>query len=89
MGKSPSIGYGQDKRIRHLHPTGKKEALVHNLTELAAVKDEAVRIAAGVAKRLKVSILAEAEKRKLTVLNSGKKKKGPDALKSALVPSKG
>ena len=74
MGKSPSIGYGQDKRIRCLHPVGKKEALIHNMAELAAVKDEAVRIASGVAKRLKASIVAEAEKRKLIVLNSGKKK---------------
>jgi len=87
MGKSPSIGYGQDKRIRYLHPVGKKEVLVHNMSELAAVKDEAVRIASGVAKRLKASILAEAEKKKLIVLNSGKKKTEKVTSKKKAVPS--
>jgi len=83
MGASPSIGYGQDKKIKFFHPTGKKEVLIHNMSELEAVKDEVVRISASLSKRLKEKILAEAQKRKLHVVNPGNKKTGKPSVKKA------
>ncbi|MFH1306455.1 MAG: eL32 family ribosomal protein [Candidatus Micrarchaeota archaeon] len=72
MGKSPSIGYGQAKAIRFLHPKGKKEILVRNLSELAEVKDCLVRISASIGKKLRIKLMEEAAKRKLIVLNPKK-----------------
>ncbi len=69
MGASPSIGYGQDKRIKDVHPAGKKEARVENLAQLEAVSDRFVRIAAGVGKKLKTKMLALAKSKHLRVLN--------------------
>ncbi|MFH0927442.1 MAG: eL32 family ribosomal protein [Candidatus Micrarchaeota archaeon] len=74
MGASPSIGYGQDRRIRYLHPVGLHEALVHNLHELEKVQGAAVRIAASCSKRLKEKLVAAALSKNLRVLNSGAKK---------------
>lgn len=75
-GKSPSIGYGQDKRIKGMHPTGKREVLVHNLKELEAIKEDViVRISAKIGKKLKDQMLKIAEQKKLKVANKKVKKK--------------
>jgi large subunit ribosomal protein L32e len=73
MGYSPSIGYGQDKRIKYLHPIGKQEVLVHNLAELDTVdaKTHVVRLSSKLSIRLKQKIVDLAQTRKITVLNSG------------------
>lgn len=90
MGKSPNIGYGQDKKIKFVHPVGKREALVHNMAELNAVEDKVVRISATVSKRLRQKLVEEAQKKKLVVLNSGKIKKVQKPIKKAkAAPSKG
>ncbi len=76
MGYSPSIGYGQDKRIRCLHPIGKQEVLVHNLAELDTVdaKTHVVRLSSKLSCRLKQKIVDLAQTKKITVLNSGASK---------------
>lgn len=48
MGASPSIGYGQPKEIRGLHPKGLPEILVQSPDELKGMKNVVVRIAKGV-----------------------------------------
>jgi large subunit ribosomal protein L32e len=66
-----SIGYRTPKAIRGLHPSGYKELLVHNVEELQKIdpKTQAARIAHTVGKRKRARILAEAKKKKITILN--------------------
>jgi large subunit ribosomal protein L32e len=76
MGKSPSIGYSQDKKIRGLHPSGKKEILITNLKELEnAPKDSLIRISSKIGKKLKIKILELAKKLNLKILNAPKEQK--------------
>jgi large subunit ribosomal protein L32e len=73
MGASPSIGYSQPKKIRGLHPSGKKEILVHSLNDLKNIKpDSAIKIASAVGKKLYLKILNEASKLGLKILNPRK-----------------
>ena len=66
-----SVGYRGPKAARALHPSGYKEVLVHNAKELKEVnpKTQAARIAHTVGKRKRATILVEARKRGITVLN--------------------
>jgi large subunit ribosomal protein L32e len=66
-----SIGYRGPKATRGLHPSGYSEVLVHNVEVLEGIDPEAqvVRIAHTVGRRKKARILAEAKKKRLTVLN--------------------
>jgi large subunit ribosomal protein L32e len=66
-----SIGYRGPKTTRGLHPSGYREVLVYNVEGLEGIdpKIQVVRIAHTVGKRKKARILAEAKKKKLTVLN--------------------
>lgn len=76
MGALPSIGYSQDKKIRGLHPCGKREALVSNLVQLNSIsKDYAVRIASPVGKKLRLQIFQKALNLGLKVLNPPKDSK--------------
>ncbi|MEM3536822.1 MAG: 50S ribosomal protein L32e [Candidatus Bathyarchaeia archaeon] len=70
-----NIGYRGPKAARGLHPSGFEEVLVHNVDELKKVnpKIQAVRIAHTVGRRTRLQILAEARKKKITVLNVGVK----------------
>jgi len=70
-----NVGYRGPKAARGLHPSGYEEVLVHNVDELKKVdpKTQAVRIAHTVGRRTRLQILAEARKKKITVLNVGVK----------------
>ena len=76
MGKSPSIGYSQDKRIRGFHPSGTKEVLVTNIKELEnAPKDALIRISSKIGKKLKTKMLEIANKLNLKIVNAPKGQK--------------
>lgn len=64
-------GYGGPKTSRGLHPSGYTEVLVYNLEQLSKIdpKKQAARIGHRVGKRKKASILAEARRKKIVVLN--------------------
>jgi large subunit ribosomal protein L32e len=66
-----SSGYGGPKKVRGLHPSGYTEVLVYNLEQLSKIDPEkqAARIGHRVGKRKKASILAEARRKKIVVLN--------------------
>jgi len=66
-----SVGYRSPRATRGLHPSGYREVLVFNVEELENVdpKTQAIRIAHTVGKRKRVKILAEAKKKRLTILN--------------------
>ena len=66
-----SIGYRSPRATRGLHPSGYREVLVFNVEELKNVdpKTQAIRIAHTVGKRKRVKILAEAQRKRLTILN--------------------
>lgn len=68
-----NVGYRGPKAARGLHPSGYEEVLVHNIYELKKVnpKTQAVRIAHTVGRKTRLQILAEARKKKITVLNVG------------------
>ncbi len=68
-GKSPNIGYKNDARLRGLHPSGKREALVYRPEDLEGLKDVVVRIASSVGKRKRTAILEKAEAMGLRVVN--------------------
>ena len=73
MGASPSIGYRQPREIRYEHPSGMQEVLVQTPSELAGLKEVAVRIASGVGRKKREEIIRLAEGMKLRVLNKAKK----------------
>lgn len=66
-----NVGYRGPKIARGLHPSGYQEVLVYNLKDLKGIdpKMQAVRIAHTVGKKKRAAILAEAKKKKITVLN--------------------
>lgn len=68
---SVDTGYRGPKATRGLHPSGYREVLVHNFEELKDIDDktQAVRIAHTVGKRERAKILAEARKKKISILN--------------------
>jgi large subunit ribosomal protein L32e len=64
-------GYGGPKVAKGLHPSGYEEVLVYNVEQLGKIdpKTQAIRIAHRVGKRKRGSILAEARRKKIVVLN--------------------
>jgi len=82
---SVSVGYKGPKIARGLHPSGYREVIVYNAADLSAVdpNTQAVRIAHRVGKRNRASIIAEAKKLNLKILNikvsaKAKKKEGEE-----------
>ena len=64
------VGYGSPKAIRGYHPSGFKEVLIHNPSELESLmQDQAVRIARTVGRKKKRLIIEKAFVRGLKVLN--------------------
>jgi large subunit ribosomal protein L32e len=65
------IGYRVPKEVRHLHPSGYRDILVHNLVELEALSPEtdAARLAAGVGRRKKIDLAIRAKELGIRVLN--------------------
>jgi len=66
-----SVGYRGPKATRNLHPSGYREVLLYNAEEIKKTdpKTQVIRIAHTVGKRKRAKILAEARKRKITILN--------------------
>jgi len=80
-----SVGYKGPKIARGLHPSGFREVIVYNAADLSTVdpNTQAVRIAHRVGKRNRASIIAEAKKLKIKILNvkvsaEAKKKEGEE-----------
>ncbi len=69
--KVVKIGYGSPRVTRHLHPSGYREILVHNINELLKLdkEHEAARISATVGKRKRMEILKKARDLNIKVLN--------------------
>jgi large subunit ribosomal protein L32e len=66
-----STGYKGPKAARGLHPSGYKEVLVHNASDVAQIdpKTQAARIAHTVGMRKRAQIIAEAKQREVYILN--------------------
>jgi large subunit ribosomal protein L32e len=66
-----SIGYGAPAEARSLHPSGFKEIMVYNPTDLEKIdpKVQAARIGHSVGTRKRVAIEAKAEELGIRVLN--------------------
>ncbi|ODV81864.1 ribosomal protein L32e [Suhomyces tanzawaensis NRRL Y-17324] len=69
----PNIGYGSNKKTRHLMPSGHKAYLVKNVKDLDALllhtKTYAAEIGSAVSARNRVEIVAKAKKLGLKVTN--------------------
>jgi large subunit ribosomal protein L32e len=72
----PLIGPKKKASDRGLHPSGLREVLVSNLSELEGLdkKTQAVRISAALGARKRKLVVEKAEKLKLKILNPGAKK---------------
>jgi large subunit ribosomal protein L32e len=66
-----SVGYKGPKIARGLHPSGFREVIVYNAPDLSTVdpNTQAVRIAHRVGRRNRASIIAEAKKLNIKILN--------------------
>jgi large subunit ribosomal protein L32e len=75
-----NVGYRGPKATRGLHPSGHKEVLVHNVSELKEIdpKIQAIRIAHTVGERKRSMIIVEARKRKVSILNLREVKTGEE-----------
>ncbi len=67
----PSVGYKGPKIARGLHPSGYREVIVYNATDLTNIdpNTQAVRIAHTVGKRKRATIIAKAKELNLKILN--------------------
>jgi large subunit ribosomal protein L32e len=67
----PHVGYSAAKKTRSLHPSGFREVIVHNSSELQRIdaKKEAARIASRVGKKKRKEIMEKAKELKVKVLN--------------------
>jgi len=69
----PSIGYGSNKKTRHMMPSGHKAFLVHNLQDVDLLlmhnRTFAAEIATAVSSRKRVTILAKAKALGVKVTN--------------------
>ncbi len=68
---SPNIGYRTPRRVRNLHPSGFKEVLVHDMTELEQVnpRKEVIKIAHGVGRQKRVMLQDRADELNVLILN--------------------
>jgi large subunit ribosomal protein L32e len=66
-----SIGYGSPKAARHLHPSGFREVMVHNVNDLSKINPEveAARVGRSVGYKKRQEIEAKADELKIRVLN--------------------
>ncbi len=72
-----NIGYRRPKVTRGLHPSGYREVLVHNAQDLKEIdpQTQAIRIAHTVGRKKRATILAEAKKKRITILNAKEARK--------------
>jgi len=71
MGASPAIGWRSPRDNRGIHPSGMREILVHNMSDLDGASNVVVRIASAVGARKKAMIAQKAKSMSLRVLNYG------------------
>ncbi len=66
-----SVGYKGPKIARGLHPSGYREVIVYNVQDISTIdpNTQAARIAHTVGKRKRASIIAEAKKLNVKILN--------------------
>jgi len=71
MGALPKVGYRNQKETRGLHPSGKREVLVNNESELEMAKgaDVVVRLAGALGKRKRMLLSAKAKAFKIEIVN--------------------
>lgn len=68
--KHPSMGFSSPRLVRFLHPSGFKEILVSNPSQLKNIKpDEGIIIASAVGMRKKLELLKKIKELKLRLLN--------------------
>lgn len=69
----PGIGYGTDKRTRHMMPNGLKRFLIHNVKELDILlmhnKTYAAEVAHGVSARQRIAIVNRARELNVQLTN--------------------
>lgn len=69
----PSIGYGSNKKTRHLMPSGHKAFLVHNAKEVELLlmhnRTYAAEISSSVSSRKRIEIVAKAKALGIKVTN--------------------
>ena len=65
------IGYSAPKKVRGLHPSGFKEVLVYNVSQLSNIdaSKEAIRIAHTVGRKKRMEIIEKADELGIKVLN--------------------
>jgi len=71
-GPIPKTGYGTDRKIRHLHPSGYAEKMVFNekdIEALSAGQEIALRISGTVGKKKREQITKKAKEKNLLLLN--------------------
>ena len=68
---SPAIGYGSSRKYRGFHPSGLKAIIIHNIDELEnySPDDNAIRIAATVGERKRLTIIEQAQQLGFKILN--------------------
>jgi large subunit ribosomal protein L32e len=68
--KIVSVGYGNKRKLKGLHPSGYKPVIVHNVKELEKInKAQAAVIAHSVGERKKLQIIEKAKELGLKILN--------------------
>ncbi|PTD94302.1 50S ribosomal protein L32e [archaeon SCG-AAA382B04] len=67
----PKVGRKQPEEQRGFHPSGYKEQLVHNTSDLAEINEEnqAIRIASKVGKRKRIKVEQKAREKNIKILN--------------------
>ena len=67
------IGFGKPSEVRGLHPSGFRECLIHNVSDLQSIdpKVEAARIGSTVGTKKRQSIVQKADEMGIRILNRG------------------
>lgn len=71
------IGYRKPKSERGIHPSGYREVLVHNSSDVEDVdpEEQAIRIASSVGRRKREKIIETVKEKDIKILNPGRENK--------------
>lgn len=67
-GAVPRVGYGNPPSLKHLHPAGLPEALIHNLNELEAAKGKIARLSSTLGRKKRLLLQQKAKELGITIL---------------------